>query len=146
MYPSYNTPYYMMDKQPPQYQPQQQSQQSTPNISQTFQLAPSQPNNNVRFADSREDVKRELVFGDTIFVNKSFDRMWLKNARGETKEYELVEIVELDPKDAEIKKLEAQVEELKKVIEYATSNSRFVDEQPTTKKPTTSKSNKNNDE
>lgn len=146
MYPSYNTPYYMMDKQPPQYPPQQTTQQPTPNINQTFQLAPNQPNNNVRYAESLDDVRRELVFGDTIFVNREYNRMWLKNARGETKEYELIEIVEVDPKDAEIKKLEAQVEELKKVIEYATNNPRFTDEQPTTKKPTTSKSSKNNDE
>ena len=131
----------MMDKQPQQFQPQ-----TSPNINQTFQLAPNQPNNNVKYATSREEVKKELVFGDTIFVNKEYDRMWLKNARGETKEYELIEIVELDPKDAEIKKLQAQIEDLKKVIEDATNNIKFNDEQPRSKRPALSRSNKNDDD
>ena len=131
----------MMDKQPQQFQAQ-----TPPNINQTFQLAPNQPNNNVKYATSREEVKKELVFGDTIFVNKEYDRMWLKNARGETKEYELIEIVELDPKDAEIKKLQAQIEDLKKVIEDATNNIKFNDEQPRGKRPAISRSNKNDDD
>lgn len=141
VYPNYNPPYYMMDKQPQQFQPQ-----TPPNINQTFQLAPNQTNNNVKYATSREEVKKELVFGDTIFVNKEYDRMWLKNARGETKEYELIEIVELDPKDAEIKKLQAQIEDLKKVIEDATNNIKFNDEQPRSKRPAISRSNKNDDD
>lgn len=131
----------MMDKQPQQFQPQ-----SPPNINQTFQLAPNQTNGNFRYTSSLDEVKKELVFGDTIFVNKTMDRMWLKNARGETKEYELIEIVELDPKDAEIKKLQAQIEDLKKVIEDATNNIKFNDEQPRSKRPAISRSNKNNDE
>ena len=126
MYPNYNMPYYAMDKQPPQFQPQQQPQ-SPPNINQTFQLAPNQPNNNIKYAMSKDEVKKELVFGDTIFVNKEYTLMWLKNARGETKEYELIEIFEQDPKDAEIKKLQAQIEDLKKVIEDATNNIKFND-------------------
>ena len=134
----------MMDKQPP-FQPQQPAQ-SPPNINQTFQLAPNQPNNNVKYATSKEDVKKELVFGDTIFVNKEYDRMWLKNARGETKEYELIEIAEVDPKDVEIRKLQAQIEDLKKVIEDATSNIKLNDEQPRSKRPAISRSNKNDDD
>lgn len=143
MYPNYNPPYYMMDKQPAQF-PQQM--QTPPNINQTFQLAPNQPNNNVRYATSKEEVKKELVFGDTVFVNKEYNRMWLKNARGETKEFELIEIVELDPKDAEIRKLQSQIADLKKVIEDATNNIKFNDEQPRGKRPATSKSNKDDDE
>ena len=142
MYPNYNPQYYMMEKQPQPF-PQQQS---TPNINQTFQLAPNQTNGNFRYASSLDEVKKELVFGDTIFVNKTMDRMWLKNARGETKEYELIEIVELDPKDAEIKKLQAQIEDLKKVIEDATNNIKFNDEQPRSKRPAISRSNKNDDD
>lgn len=111
MYPNYNMPYYVMDKQPP-VQPQ-----SPPNINQTFQLAPNQPNNNVKYATSKEEVKKELVFGDTIFVNKEYNRMWLKNARGETKEYELIEIVEVDVSTRKIEELTADNEILKKEIE-----------------------------
>ena len=143
MYPNYTPPYYIQD--PQKIQPYNQPQQ-TPNINQTFQLAPNQNGNNFRYVVSGEDVKRELVFGDTIFLNKDHTRMWLKNARGETKEYELVQIVELDPKDAEIKKLQGQIEELKKVIEDATNNIKFNDEQPRSKRPAISRSNKNDDD
>lgn len=114
MYPNYNPPYYMMDKQPGQF-PQQM--QTPPNINQTFQLAPNQPNNNIRYATSKEEVKKELVFGDTVFVNKEYDRMWLKNARGETKEFELIEIVEVDISTRKIEELTADNEMLKKEIE-----------------------------
>lgn len=144
MYPGYAQPYYMVDKQPQPFQ--QQAPQNTPNINQTFQLAPNQTNGNFRYTNNIDEVKKELVFGDTIFVNKTMDRMWLKNARGETKEYELIEIVELDPKDAEIKKLQAQIEDLKKVIEDATNNIKFNDEQPRGKRPALSRSNKNDDD
>lgn len=143
MYPNYTPPYYIQD--PQKIQPYNQPQQ-TPNINQTFQLAPNQTGNNFRYVVSGEDVKRELVFGDTVFLNKDYTRMWLKNARGETKEYELVQIVELDPKDAEIKKLQGQIEELKKVIEDATNNIKFNDEQPRSKRPAISRSNKNDDD
>ena len=145
MYPNYNPPYYMMDK-PPQAFQQPQPANTTPNINQTFQLAPNQSNSNFRYANSIEEVRKELVFGDTIFVNKTMDRMWLKNARGEAKEYELIEIVEVDPKDAEIKKLQGQIEELKKVIEDATNSIKSNDEQPRGKRPAISRSNKNDDD
>ena len=135
----------MMDK-PPQAFQQPQPAKTTPNINQTFQLAPNQSNGNFRYANSIEEVRKELVFGDTIFINKTMDRMWLKNARGEAKEYELIEIVEVDPKDAEIKKLQGQIEELKKVIEDATNSIKSNDEQPRGKRPAISRSNKNDDD
>lgn len=143
MYPNYVPPYYTQD---PQRASQFNQPQQTPNINQTFQLAPNQTGNNFRYVTSGEDVKRELVFGDTLFLNKEYTRMWLKNARGETKEYELIQIIETDPKDAEIKKLQGQIEELKKVIEDATNNIKFNDEQPRSKRPAISRSNKNDDD
>lgn len=116
MYPNYNPPYYMMDK-PPQAFQQPQPANTTPNINQTFQLAPNQSNGNFRYANSIEEVRKELVFGDTIFINKTMDRMWLKNVRGETKEYELIEIVEVDISTRKIEELTADNEILKKEIE-----------------------------
>ena len=132
MYPNYNPPYYMMDKQQ-QFQPQ-----SSPNINQTFQLAPNQTNNNIRYATSREEVKKELVFGDTIFVNKEYNRMWLKNARGETKEYELIEIVEVDISTRKIEELTKDNEMLKKEIESLKNTISLMND----KKQNSSKSSK----
>ena len=87
--------------------------------------------------NSKEEVKRELVFGDTLFVNREYSRMWLKNARGETKEYTLVEVIELDPKDAEIEDLRAQIRALTEGGDYnAGSNDKSIAEPIKKPKPT----------
>lgn len=143
MYPGYNNQYYVqdlqnmrdrIDKQLQQMQSYNQPQQ-IPNINQTFQLAPSQNNNGVKYAESIDDVKKELVFCDTLFVNKEYKKMWLKNARGETKEYELIQIVEQDPSALKIEELTAnndalkkEINELKKVIENAKSNNEPIND------------------
>ena len=140
MYPSYNNQLYMQDlqntrdridrqlQQMQQMQPQNTPQQTTP-ITQNFQIAPSQNLGGIKYVNDREEVKRELVFGDTIFVNKEYSRMWLKNARGETKEYNLIEVIELDPKDAEIENLKAQIKELKEgMVRDDERNSKSINE------------------
>ena len=152
MYPNYNTPYYMqdlqsmrdrIDKQLQQMQQINQPQQ-TP-ITQNFQLAPSQ-NSSIKYAETIDDVKKDLVFGDTLFVNKDYTYMWLKNARGDVKTYEVKEIVILDEKDTQIKNLTAQIEELKKELNnYATNVNEYANVKTSSTKSTTSKSTKAND-
>ena len=143
MYPAYNNQFYMQDLQNTrdridrQLQQMQQMQQQGPQqpapITQNFQIAPTQGVSGIKYANSKDEVSRELVFGDTIFVNKDYTTMWLKNVRGETKEYGLVEVIELDPKDAEIKSLKAQIEELKKGGEYKNEPSDEYVNEPTKK-------------
>lgn len=152
MYPNYNTPYYMqdlqsmrdrIDKQLQQMQQINQPQQ-TP-ITQNFQLAPSQ-NSSIKYAETIDDVKKDLVFGDTLFVNKDYTYMWLKNARGDIKTYEVKEIVILDEKDTQIKNLTAQIEELKKELSnYAANVNEYANVKASSTKSTTSKSTKTND-
>lgn len=152
MYPNYNTPYYMqdlqsmrdrIDKQLQQMQQINQPQQ-TP-ITQNFQLAPSQ-NSSIKYAETIDDVKKDLVFGDTLFVNKDYTYMWMKNARGDIKTYEVKEIVILDEKDTQIKNLTAQIEELKKELNnYATNVNEYANVKTSSTKSTTSKSTKAND-
>lgn len=152
MYPNYNSQYYMqdlqgmrdrIDRQLQQIQQFNQPQQ-TP-ITQNFQLAPTQTGS-IKYVETIDDVKKELVFNDTMFVNKSYTTMWLKNARGEVKTYELREIVILDEKDAQIQSLTAQIEELKKELNcYATNVNEYADVKTSNAKPTTSKSTKTND-
>ena len=60
-----------------------------------------------------EDVYKELVLTDSMFVNKEFTNMWLKTVKGEIKSYKLTEIVKKDEKDMEIEKLKKQIEEMK---------------------------------
>lgn len=89
---------------------QQQTQQPQPTaINQTFQLSPN--SNGIRYANSIEDVNKETVFFDTPYFSKDFSVMWLKNASGDIKAYELNEIVQKDEKDLEIEFLQSQQEE-----------------------------------
>jgi hypothetical protein len=100
-----------------------QLQQPQPtSINQTFQLA---PNNReiIKYANSYEEVQREVVVGETPFFSKDMSVVWVKNAKGEVKTYELNEIVQKDEKDIKIDFLMAQIEELKKGMKKDESNS-----------------------
>lgn len=121
MYPNYNNQFYMQDLQGMRdridRQLQQMQQMPQPSINQTFQLAPSQNNSSIKYAENLDEVKKELVLGDTLFINKSFTTMWLKNARGETKTYEVKEMVIINPSELKIKELTGENEVLRKEIE-----------------------------
>lgn len=94
---------------------QMQSRQNQPAINQTFQLAPSNQNS-MRYANTIEDVQKEIVVGDTPFFSKDLSVVWIKNAKGEIKSYELTEIVLRDDKDIMIESLQKQINELKGMI------------------------------
>ena len=98
-----------IDRQLQFSQNQNHIQQPAP-ITQNFQLAPNNQNQNgIRYANSIEDVKKELVFMDTLFVNKEYTLLWLKNALGEIKTYKLEQVIELDEKDLKINELMARI-------------------------------------
>ena len=107
-----------------------QPQQPTA-INQTFQLAPSSPST-LKYANTIDDVKREIVFGDTAFFSKDLTVMWLKNNKGEVRTYELNEIIPKDEKDIYIATLESKLkemdEEIKEMKENAKSNIKHDDE------------------
>lgn len=127
----------MKDRIDRQLQQITQPQQPTPNIHQTFQLAPTQNQASIRYANTIDDVNKELVFSDTPFFSKDLSVMWLKNVKGEVKAYELKEIVQKDEKDLMIESLQLQINELKKgMVNDAKSDSDDVDE-PTTKQKST---------
>ena len=146
MFNPYNNQMYMQDLQnmrdriDRQMQLANQNQPQTTPITQNFQLAPNQ-NNGIKYVSSIEDVRKELVFADTLFINKELSQLWLKNASGDIKVYQLIEIVEKDPKDAKIEELEAKLDELLKEKE----NEQYVNENAngttTSKKPANGKSN-----
>lgn len=88
-------------------------QKPQPSINQTFQLAPTQPSG-LRFVSGLDEVTRELVFSDSVFFNKEFTNMWLKDVKGNIKIYDLKEIVPKDDKDFIIENLQREIEVLKK--------------------------------
>lgn len=93
------------------------------NLTQNFQLAPSR--DGIKYANSIDDVRKENVVNDTPFFSKDMSIVWLKNAKGEIKAYELTEIIPKDEKDIQIELLQAQLNELKKEMrrydEYTTN-------------------------
>lgn len=101
---------------------QQPVQQPTPtNLTQNFQLAPTN-REVIRYANSMEDVQRDMVIGDTPYFAKDMSVVWIKNTKGEIKTYELNEIVSKDDKDLKIEYLQAQIEELRKGMKYNEPN------------------------
>ena len=86
-----------------------------PAINQTFQLAPN-GTNTMRYANTIDDVNKEIIYGDTPFFSKDMSVLWIKNNKNEIKTYELNEIVPKDAKDMQIEFLQAQIQELKGMI------------------------------
>ena len=86
-----------------------------PAINRTIQLSTTS-NNTIKYVDDINEVSKELVFGDTPFFSKDLSVMWLKNAKGDIKSYELNEIVLKDDKDIMIENLQMQINELKGMI------------------------------
>lgn len=128
-------------------QMQQPVQQPT-NLTQNFQIAPTN-REVIRYANSMEEVQRDMVVGDTPYFAKDMSVVWVKNAKGEIKTYELNEIIPKDEKDLKIEYLQAQIEELKKGMKKYERNADVVEpvtdtnesEEPSTV-PAVSKSNK----
>lgn len=152
MYP-YNNQMYMNDLQQMrdridrQMQLANQNQQQQSPITQNFQIAPTQQNQaGIKYANSVEDVKKELVFNDTLFVNKEYTNLWSKNASGDIKTYELKEIIELDEKDLKIQELEAKINMLVKEKENAQYVTKNANGTTTAKKSSNGRSNSTSDE
>ncbi len=114
-----------------QMREQMKNNNQQPAINQTFQLAPS-GTNTMRYANTIDEVNKEVIYGDTPFFSKDMSVLWIKNVKGEIKTYELNEIVPQDEKDMQISYLQAQIEELKGMIKDEQSNTNVITEQTTT--------------
>ena len=106
----------------------QQPVQPTPtNLTQNFQIAPTN-RDVIKYANSIDEVQRDMVIGDTPYFAKDMSVVWIKNTKGEIKTYELSEIIPKDSKDLMIENLQAQLDEMRKEINNAKSNSTNDDE------------------
>lgn len=99
---------------------QQPIQQPT-NLTQNFQLAPSN-RDVIKYANSMDEVQRDMVVGDTPYFSKDMSVVWIKNTKGEIKTYELTEIIEKDEKDIKIEMLQAKIDDLERKIVNEPSN------------------------
>lgn len=112
-----------LDKIRQQVQQQTIQPQTPTNLTQNFQIAPTN-REVIKYATSIDEVQRDMVIGDTPYFSKDMSVVWIKNTKGDIKTYELTEIVPKDEKDLQIEYLQSQIEELKKGM--------VVNEQPTT--------------
>lgn len=108
------------------------------NLTQNFQIAPTN-REVIRYANNIDEVNRDLVIGDTPYFSKDMSVVWIKNTKGDIKTYELKEIIPKDEKDLKIEFLMAEIEELKKGMNYEPSNSN--NDEPIESKKSTSISN-----
>lgn len=128
-----------------QLQQAQQPQNNQVPITQNFQLAPSQNQGGIKYASSIEDVKKELVFTDTLFINREHTLLWQKDASGSVKSYEVKEIIEMDDKDRQIAFLMDKINKLEMEMnnnERTSNVSTNVDEAIADKKPASISTNK----
>ena len=105
----------------------QQPVQTPTNLTQNFQIAPTN-RDVIKYAASIDEVQRDMVIGDTPYFSKDMSVVWIKNTKGEIKTYELTEIIPKDDKDIQIEMLQAQINEMKGMIKNAKSNNEYVDE------------------
>lgn len=102
-------------------QMQQQTMSQPTNLTQNFQITPNNTYN-MRYANSLDEVTKNIVYVETPFFSNDMSVVWIKNAKGDIKTYELNEIVPKDEKDIMIENLQMQVNEMKGMIENAKSN------------------------
>jgi len=113
----------------------QQPIQHPTNLTQNFQIAPTNQGG-IKYANSIDEVQRDMTIIDTSYFSKDMSVVWIKNAKGEIRTYELNEIKPMDEKDIKIQYLEEQIEELKKEVKKNEHNANVdprFDEQDTTK-------------
>ena len=94
----------------------QMQQPITPptSLTQNFQLTPQ--NDVIKYANSIDEVGKNLVIGDTPYFSRDMSVVWIKNTKGDIDTYELKKIVPKDDKDLKIEYLQAQIEELKGMV------------------------------
>lgn len=152
MYNPYGNQMYLQDLQglrdriDRQMQMVNQNQPQTTPITQNFQLAPTQHNKGLKYVDSIDEVKKEVVFEDTLFINKNFSLLWYKNVGGDIKVYELMEVIEKDPKDLEIEELKAKISLLEKEKNNERYDDKHVTNSTSREKSTSSKSDTTSNE
>ncbi len=115
--------------------PQQPMQPQMPtNLTQNFQLAPSNQGS-MKYASTIDEVSKEICYVDTPFFSKDLSVLWIKNAKGDIRAFTLTEIIKKDEKDLIIENLQMQINELKKgMVNNAKSNDDDVNEPVESKK------------
>ena len=119
-------------------------QQQPTNLTQNFQIAPTN-RETMKYTSSIDEVQKEVVTCETPYFSKDMSIVWIKDAKGDIKTYELTEIISKDEKDMKIEFLMAQIQELKKEMKKNESNAIInepSEDEKSSNVPTISKSTK----
>lgn len=108
----YQNPYYNNFNQPIPQQP-------TP-ITQNIQLAPT--HTGMRFVNSIDDIRKELVYFETPYFSRDMSIMWIKNVKGEITPYEIKKIEYKDERQLQMEQMQKEIEELKEKLNEKSSN------------------------
>jgi hypothetical protein len=100
--------------------------QTPTNLTQNFQISPNTNTNGIKYANSIDDVERDIVVSDTPYFSKDLSIVWIKNTKGEIKAYEMNEIVQKDEKDLMIESLQYQLKEMNDVIKEMKENAKPI--------------------
>ena len=99
----------------------------------------------MKYTSSIDEVQKEVVTCETPYFSKDMSIVWIKDAKGDIKTYELTEIISKDEKDMKIEFLMAQIQELKKEMKKNESNAIInepSEDEKSSNVPTISKSTK----
>ena len=118
-----------IDRTMQQYQQQNQNIPQQPQIHQNFQIAPVQQSElEAKFANNIDDVKNTFVMREGLFINRDVDTLWIKNINGDIKTYSLQEVVEIDPKDAEIENLKNELSSMRQLLSQQVAQQKINNE------------------
>ena len=115
----------------------QNNPQQPPNLTQNFQISPIN-RETIKYASSIDEIQKENVVGDTPYFSRDMSVVWIKNAKGEIKSYELKEIIFKDERDLLIESLQMQVNELRKEVKENAKSINTNDDEPASHEKSTS--------
>lgn len=112
-------------------------------INQTFQSSPNSVAG-LKHVNSIEDAEKELTVVETAFVKDDYMQLFIKNAKGEIRTFDMFEVIPKDEKDEIIEQLRSENEKLKGMIKNESANATNDEECDTTiDKPTKTKATSN---
>lgn len=112
-------------------------------INQTFQSSPNGVAG-LKHINSIEDVEKELTVVETAFVTNDYTQLFIKNAKGEIRTFDMFEVIPKDEKDEIIEQLRSENNKLKGMIKNESTNATNDEQGNTTiDKPTKTKTTSN---
>lgn len=100
-------------------------------INQTFQSSPNGVAG-LKHVNSIEDAEKELTVVETAFVTDDYMQLFIKNAKGEIRTFDMFEVIPKDEKDEIIEQLRNENKKLKGMINSEPTNATNDEECDTT--------------